>query len=44
MLGMCYVSESANAKAKQSLETFLAKAAADDPDVATAKEMLAYLK
>ncbi|MGE0642005.1 MAG: tetratricopeptide repeat protein [Thermoanaerobaculia bacterium] len=44
MLGMCYVSNGQNAKAKQSMETFIAKAAADDPDLATAKEMLAYLK
>lgn len=44
MLGMCYVSEGNNAKAKRSMETFLEKAAADDPDVSTAKEMLAYLK
>ncbi len=44
MLGLCYVSNGQNAKAKQSMETFIAKAAADDPDLSTAKEMLAYLK
>jgi len=44
MLGMCYVSEGNNAKAKEAMEAFLAKADSDDPDLATAKEMLAYLK
>jgi Tfp pilus assembly protein PilF len=44
MLGMCYVSEGNNAKAKQAIETFISKADSDDPDLATAKEMLAYLK
>lgn len=44
MLGTCYISEGNNAKAKQSLETFIARAPSDDPDLATAKEMLAYLK
>ena len=44
MLGMCYVSEGNNAKAKEAIESFIAKADSDDPDLATAKEMLAYLK
>jgi Tfp pilus assembly protein PilF len=44
MLGMCYVSEGNNAKAKEAIENFIAKADSDDPDLGTAKEMLAYLK
>ena len=44
MLGMCYASEGNNAKAKAAMETFIAKADSDDPDLATAKEMMAYLK
>jgi tetratricopeptide (TPR) repeat protein len=44
MLGMCYISQGDNAKAKQHLESFIAVAAADDADLATAKEMLSYLK
>jgi len=44
MLGMCYISQGENAKAKQHLESFIAVAAADDADAATAKEMLSYLK
>jgi tetratricopeptide (TPR) repeat protein len=44
MLGMCYVSEGNNAKAREAMDTFIAKADSDDPDLATAKEMLAYLK
>lgn len=44
MLGMCYISQGENAKAKQHLESFIAVAAADDADLATAKEMLSYLK
>lgn len=44
MLGMCYVSEGSNAKAKEAIEKFIAKADSDDPDLGTAKEMLAYLK
>jgi tetratricopeptide (TPR) repeat protein len=44
MIAMCYASESKNAKAKEFMEKFIAKAPADDPDVATAKEMLPYLK
>jgi tetratricopeptide (TPR) repeat protein len=43
MLGMCYVSTGENAKAKQHLETFIGMAPSD-PDAATAKEMLAYIK
>jgi Tfp pilus assembly protein PilF len=44
MLGMCYISQGDNAKAKQHLESFIAVAAADDADAVTAKEMLSYLK
>ncbi|MEO8197122.1 MAG: tetratricopeptide repeat protein [Thermoanaerobaculia bacterium] len=44
MLGMCYISQGENAKAKQHLEAFIAVAAADDADATTAKEMLSYLK
>ncbi|MEO8274670.1 MAG: tetratricopeptide repeat protein [Thermoanaerobaculia bacterium] len=44
MLGMCYISQGENAKAKEHLQSFVAAAAADDPDLATAKEMLSYLK
>jgi tetratricopeptide (TPR) repeat protein len=44
MLGMCYIGQGENAKAKQHLEAFLAVAAADDADATTAKEMLSYLK
>jgi tetratricopeptide (TPR) repeat protein len=44
MIGMCYVSEGKNALARENMEKFIAKAAADDPDLATAKEMLPYLK
>jgi len=44
MLAMCYVSEGKNALAKENMETFIAKAAADDPDLQTAKEMIPYLK
>ena len=43
MLGMCHVNKGQNADAKQHFETFLAMAP-DDPDAATAKEMLAYIK
>jgi tetratricopeptide (TPR) repeat protein len=43
MLGMCYVSTGEGAKAKQHLETFIGMAPSD-PDAATAKEMLAYIK
>ncbi len=44
MLGMCYISQGENAKAKEHLESFIATAAADDTDLATAKEMLSYIK
>ena len=44
MLGMCYISQGDNAKAKLHLESFIAVAAADDADAVTAKEMLSYLK
>ena len=44
MLGMCYISQGNNAKAKQHLESFIAVADADDADAVTAKEMLSYLK
>lgn len=44
MLGMCYISQGDNAKAKMHLESFIAVAAADDADAVTAKEMLSYLK
>jgi tetratricopeptide (TPR) repeat protein len=43
MLGMCYVSQGDNAKAKEHLQTFIGMAP-DDADAATAKEMLAYIK
>jgi len=44
MLGMCYLSQGKNAEAKAHLESFIAVAAADDADAATAKEMLSYIK
>lgn len=44
MLGMCYISQGENAKAKEHLESFIAVAEADDADAATAKEMLSYIK
>ena len=44
MLGMCYISQGENKKAKEHLEAFIAVAAADDADATTAKEMLSYLK
>lgn len=44
MLGMCYIGQGENAKAKGHLEAFIAVAEADDADAQTAKEMLAYLK
>jgi len=44
MLGMCYVSQGNNAKAKEHLEAYIAVAEAGDADAATAKEMLSYLK
>lgn len=42
MLGLAYASSN-GAKAKEHLQTFL-KLAPDDPDAATAKEMLTYIK
>lgn len=42
-LGLCYVNAGNSAKAKETFEKYLALAPADDPDMATAKEMLAYL-
>ncbi|MEO7793912.1 MAG: carboxypeptidase-like regulatory domain-containing protein [Thermoanaerobaculia bacterium] len=44
MLGMCFISQGENAKAKEHLEAYIAVAAADDADAKTAKEMLSYLK
>lgn len=44
MLGMCFVSQGENAKAREHLEAFIAVAEAGDADAATAKEMLSYLK
>lgn len=44
MLGLCYASASENVKAKEAFEKFLALAAPGDPDIASAKEMLSYLK
>lgn len=43
LMGLVYVNESDNTKARQHLEKFLA-IAPDDPDAATAKEMLQYLE
>ena len=43
MLGMCHVNRGESADAKQHFETFLAMAP-NDPDAATAKEMLNYIK
>jgi superkiller protein 3 len=42
-LGLSYISEGANDKAKERLERFIALAP-DDPEVATAKEMMSYLQ
>ncbi|MEM7051947.1 MAG: tetratricopeptide repeat protein [Acidobacteriota bacterium] len=42
MLGLCYVNSGDTAKAKEHLEKFIAEAP-DDPDIATAKEMLSYV-
>ena len=44
MLGMCYISQGENKKAKEHLEAFIAVAESGDADAATAKEMLSYLK
>ena len=43
MLGLCYVGEDDKAKAKEHLSRFLALAP-DDPDAATAQEMIKYLE
>lgn len=43
LMGLVYVNESDNAKASEHLKKFL-ELAPDDPDAATAKEMLQYLK
>ncbi|HQP92480.1 MAG TPA: tetratricopeptide repeat protein, partial [Thermoanaerobaculia bacterium] len=43
MLAMCHVGRGENAAAKEQFEKFLAMAP-DDPDAATAREMLSYLK
>ncbi|MEM9596711.1 MAG: tetratricopeptide repeat protein [Acidobacteriota bacterium] len=42
LLGLCYVNKGDNGKAKQFLQTF-ATLAPDDPDAATAKQMVQYL-
>lgn len=42
MLGLCHVNQGNSAEAKRHLERFL-ELAPEDPDAATAKEMLAYL-
>lgn len=42
LLGLCYVNENAKEKAKQELQKFLALTP-NDPDAATAKEMIKYL-
>lgn len=44
MLGMCYISQGENAKAREHLQAYIAVAEAGDADAATAKEMLSYLK
>lgn len=43
MLGLCYVSEGANDKAKEHLNRFL-ELAPNDPDATTAQEMLNYIE
>jgi len=43
MLGMCHINRGENADAKEHFEAFLAMAPGD-PDAATAKEMLSYIK
>ena len=43
MLGLCYVGEDDKAKAKEHLGRFL-ELAPDDPDAATAQEMIKYLQ
>jgi len=42
LLGLCYVNDNNKDKAKQELEKFISLAP-NDPDVATAKEMIKYL-
>lgn len=42
-LGLCYVNAGDTVKAKETFEKYIALAPADDPDMTTAKEMLAYL-
>ena len=42
-LGLSYISEGANDKAKELLQRFIT-VAPDDPEVATAKEMISYLQ
>jgi len=42
LLGLCYVNDNYKDKAKQELEKFISLAP-NDPDVATAKEMIKYL-
>ena len=44
MLGMCFISQGDNAKAREHLEAYIAVAESGDADAATAKEMLSYLK
>ena len=43
MLGLCYISEGANDEARAALNKFL-EIAPNDPDIATAKEMISYLE
>ena len=43
MLGLCYVSEDDKPKAKEHLSKFL-ELAPNDPDAATAQEMIKYLQ
>jgi Tfp pilus assembly protein PilF len=42
-LALCYVNAGDTAKAKATFERYLAVAPPDDPDLATAKEMISYL-
>ena len=44
MLGMCFISQGNNAKAKEHLEAFIAVAESGDADATTATEMLSYLQ
>lgn len=43
LLGLCYLNAGQNAEAKAAIEKFL-ELAPDDPDAATAREMLGYLR